>query len=68
MEEDEVIFKALLQPLIIENGSEVLKKLRLDEDMVELNSDMAVKEEFKLSLVLNKFCTLVHSIATILFS
>jgi hypothetical protein len=68
MEEDEVIFKALLQPLIIENGSEVLKKLRLDEDMVELNSDMAVKEEFKLSLVLNKFCTLVHSIATIFFS
>jgi hypothetical protein len=37
-------------------------------DLVELDSDVKVVEELKLPKVQNKFCTLVDSIASILFS
>jgi hypothetical protein len=37
-------------------------------DLVELDSDVEVVEELKLLKVQNKFWTLVHSIASILFS
>jgi hypothetical protein len=57
MEEGEVIFKALLQPLIIENVSQVFKKQWLDENLVELGSDVEVEEEFKLPELRNNFCT-----------
>jgi hypothetical protein len=56
-EEDEIIFKALLQLLTIESVSKVFKKQRLDEDFIELNSDKEVEEEILLLVVQNKFCT-----------
>jgi hypothetical protein len=56
MEEDEDIFKALLQLLIIENVSQVFKKQRLDEHVVELGSKVEVEEELFLPKLQNKFC------------
>ena len=57
MEEDEDIFKALLQPLIIENVSQVFKKQRLDDHMVELGLEVEVEEELFLPKLQNKLCT-----------
>jgi hypothetical protein len=56
MEEDEDIFKALLRLLIIENVSQVFKKQRLDEHVVELGSKVEVEEELFLPKLQNKFC------------
>jgi hypothetical protein len=57
MEEDEDVFKALLQLLIIENVSQVFKKQQLDEHVVELGSEVEVEEELPLPKLQNKFCT-----------
>ena len=48
MEEDEDVFKALLQPLIIENISQVFQKQQLDEHVVELDMEVEVEEELPL--------------------
>jgi hypothetical protein len=63
MEEDEDVFKALLQSLIIENVSQVFKKQRLDEHVVELGLEVEVEEEPPLPKLQNKFCTQVHPTA-----
>jgi hypothetical protein len=56
-EEDEDVFKALLQSLIIENVSQVFKKQQLDEHVVELGLEVEVEEELPLPKLQNKFYT-----------
>jgi hypothetical protein len=53
MEGDEVIFKAILEPLIVDTMTEGFKKQRIDG--VDAADDVEV-EEFPIFIPLNRYC------------
>jgi hypothetical protein len=57
MEDDGAIFKALLEPLVLDNISEVLKKQQLNPNSLLYDSDEEEDEAFTLLVVRKRFYT-----------